>query len=177
MREAAAERPEAAVAGDPVWVDGLDAQSVSVRERALQYGDGLFETLSCIDGRPRWLSLHLARLSEGCERLRLPFQAYGTLAAEIRALAAGQDRCVVKVIVSRGASSQRGYGVRAALAPTRIVSRHPWPAARSGALALGTSEVCLGENPALAGLKHLNRLEQVMAQIRRPVDLDEVLML
>ena len=52
-------------------VDGVATDMVSVRERGLHYGDGLFETIACPQGVPRFLELHLARLREGCERLRI----------------------------------------------------------------------------------------------------------
>ena len=170
-------------------VNGVPEERVAVAERALQYGDGLFETISCVGGRPRWLDLHLQRLRLGCERLRLPFQDYGSLAREIAALAAteqaaaeqaaGEPRCLVKVIVSRGVALRRGYAPSGAEQPTRIVSRYEWPLESSPAAALRVcvSEVRLGINPRLAGLKHLNRLEQVLAQLARPAGVDEVLML
>ncbi len=163
-------------------IDGRPGDQVSVAERALQYGDGLFETISCVDGAPRWLPRHLQRLRLGCERLQLPFTDYEVLAQEITALAgagsAAPARCVVKVIVSRGAALRRGYGPTGAERPTRIVSRHEWPAGDPTApLHVSLSSVRLGTNPLLAGLKHLNRLEQVLAQLARPPGIDEVLML
>jgi 4-amino-4-deoxychorismate lyase len=163
-----------------VLVDGRQAQSVACTDRGLQYGDGLFETISCIDGRPRWLALHLQRLRSGLTRLRLPFRAFDALQSEICSLAAGQQRCLVKVIVTRGAATRRGYAPGGDEQPTRIVSRHEWPATNSSATAfrVGLSEVRLGLNPMLAGMKHLNRLEQVLAQQAcAETGLHEVLML
>lgn len=164
-------------------VNGEPGDRVSTAERALQYGDGLFETISCIGGRPRWLDLHLERLRLGCERLRLPFEDYGALAREIAALGAAalsaEPRCLVKVIVSRGVALRRGYAPSGAEHPTRIVSRYEWPqdGSATAALRVSLSEVRLGTNTRLAGLKHLNRLEQVLAQLARPPGVDEVLML
>jgi 4-amino-4-deoxychorismate lyase len=180
-------------------IDGRPGDQVPVTERALHYGDGLFETISCLDGAPRWLPRHLQRLRQGCERLRLPFTDYAALSDEVTTLAAagataaaaagaamGSEgasthtgaRCLVKVIVSRGAALRRGYGVTGAERPTRIVSRHEWPAAEpERPLQVSLSSVRLGTNPLLAGLKHLNRLEQVLAQLARPAGVDEVLML
>jgi 4-amino-4-deoxychorismate lyase len=191
-------------------IDGRPGDQVSVAERALQYGDGLFETISCVDGTPRWLPLHLQRLRRGCERLRLSFTDYTALTDEVTALAAAgagagtgaaadaetaagtagaaaggagrsthaRARCLVKVIVSRGVALRRGYGPTGAEQPTRIVSRHEWPAGEPDRpLQVSLSSVRLGTNPLLAGLKHLNRLEQVLAQLARPAGIDEVLML
>lgn len=169
-------------------IDGQPGDQVSAAERALQYGDGLFETISCVGGVARWLPLHLERLRLGCERLRLPFTDYAALSQEIATLARGAtaastapsaSRCLVKVIVSRGVAVRRGYGPTGAERPTRIVSHHEWPADADNPAPLQVclSSVRLGTNPLLAGLKHLNRLEQVLAQLARPTGADEVLML
>ena len=162
-------------------IDGRSSRSVDCSDRGLQYGDGLFETIACRDGAPLRLELHLQRLRQGCERLRLGFGAFAALATEIAALAAGPDPCLVKAIVTRGTATRRGYRPAGDERPRRIVSRHEWPQAAAGAGApfrLGLSEVRLGINRLLAGLKHLNRLEQVLAQqARDPARDDEVLML
>ncbi len=160
---------------------GRPGEHVCTSDRGLQYGDGLFETVSGVAGQPRWLALHLERLQRGCERLQLPFRDFQALRGEIAALAAGAQRCLVKVIVTRGRAERRGYAPSGGERPTRIVSRHPWPQAAPRAWSgfrLGISGVRLGINPLLAGLKHLNRLEQVLAQrALEQARLDEVLML
>ena len=163
-----------------VLVNGRAGYHVDSGDRGLQYGDGLFETIACHDGQARWLELHLERLQQGCERLQLAFRNFEALRAEIGGLAAGQRRCIVKVIVTRGTATRRGYAPAGDELPTRIVSRHDWPAAPApvaSGFRLGVSGVTLGMNPLLAGLKHLNRLEQVLAQMARDqAGLDEVLM-
>lgn len=163
------------------WINGRLRTTIDHRDRGLQYGDGLFETITCRDGAPRWLALHLQRLQHGCERLRIAFRDMGLLRAEIAGLAAAQPRCIVKVIVTRGTATRRGYAPAGDERPTRIVSRHDWPQPPARAAAgfqLGISSVSLGTNPLLAGLKHLNRLEQVLAQMQRDAAAaDEVLML
>jgi 4-amino-4-deoxychorismate lyase len=166
-------------------IDGRAAGSIDSADRGLQYGDGLFETIACRDGQALWLALHLQRLQHGCERLRLAFREFGPLAEEIRAMAAGQQRCIVKVIVTRGTATRRGYAPAGDECATRIVSRHDWPqtqtqtqARAASGFRVGVSNVTLGINPLLAGLKHLNRLEQVLAQMARDEAAeDEVLML
>lgn len=149
------------------WIDGEACDRLPCADRGLQYGDGLFETISCAQGQPRWLARHLARLRLGCERLQLDFGDFAGLAAEITELARGQERCILKLILTRGSAARRGYRPDAQQRPRRILSRHPWPAeAAPGAqeLRIAVSSIRLGINPALAGLKHLNRLEQVLAQ-------------
>ncbi len=149
-----------------VWVNGAPAATVSALERGLHYGDGLFETIACVHGEPRFLQLHLRRLAAGCARLGLP--AVPTLAAEVRTLAAGSARAIVKVLLTRGPAQARGYALTGHEQASRIVLRYGWPAddaalERDG-VRVRLAEQRLGENPALAGLKHLNRLEQVLAR-------------
>ncbi len=84
----------------------------------------------------------------------------------------------MKLIVTRGEAVTRGYGFTGAERATRILLRYPWSSdRRSGARSVAVSSMRLGENPALAGLKHLNRLEQVLAQAERAArQFDELLM-
>jgi 4-amino-4-deoxychorismate lyase len=166
------------------WVNGLPSDQVASVDRGLQYGDGLFETISCIDGRPRWLEWHLRRLRRGCERLGIGFHDFESLGTEIAARAEGSSRCILKLILTRGSALRRGYRPAGDETPTRILSRHAWPAdsaAPSGSMAdfpVEVSGVRLGINPQLAGLKHLNRLEQVLAQQQlRGTAREETLML
>lgn len=168
---------------DRTWIDSED--------RGLQYGDGLFETISCSAGRPRWLALHLQRLRRGCERLQLRFDAFDELAQQVAAHAVGAERCIVKLILTRGVARRRGYRPSGDESPTLLVRRYEWPDRRppdrlppdrgqapEPGFRVAFSNVRLGMNPLLAGLKHLNRLEQVMAQnAMRDFALEEVLML
>jgi 4-amino-4-deoxychorismate lyase len=164
------------------WVDGIEATQLSVFDRGLHYGDGLFETIACPRGSPRLLERHLARLRRGCERLALDPPSPEVLAREIRALAAGGGRCIVKLLLTRGASRVRGYRPTQREPSTRVLLRYSWPVydpslALSG-VRVRTAGVRLGENPALAGIKHLNRLEQVLAAAEpQDADVSEALML
>jgi 4-amino-4-deoxychorismate lyase len=153
------------------WIDGEPCGLVPVSDRGLQYGDGLFETIACRDGAPRFMALHLARLAHGCERLAIELPAADTLRFEIGRAATDTERCLVKLIVTRGSSAQRGYAPPADAIPRRIVQRFPWPQeplhAEQG-VAVSLSTITLAASPWLAGLKHLNRLENVLA--RRQLD-------
>jgi 4-amino-4-deoxychorismate lyase len=149
------------------WINGQAVAQLAVEDRGLQYGDGLFETITCVAGHARWLSLHLGRLRLGCERLQLRFDQFEALEAEIAALAVGQQRCLLKLILTRGVARRRGYAPLGDETPTRILTRYEWPESVPQAWSgfrVGVSGVTLGMNPLLAGLKHLNRLEQVLAQ-------------
>jgi 4-amino-4-deoxychorismate lyase len=151
-----------------VWVNGRDAATVPVLERALQYGDGLFETMACLQGRIRLLDLHLQRLASGCERLGIAAPATDTLRTELTTAAAGCPRAIIKLLVTRGEGQGRGYGLTGAEKPNRITLRFPWPTDDGRAALEGvrvrTATLRLGENPTLAGIKHCNRLEQVLAR-------------
>ena len=145
---------------------GEQAPGLDVLDRGLHYGDGLFETIACRAGQPRFLELHLQRLIEGCERLGIRYQDFTGLAAQIRELAATRPACIVKLILTRGSATARGYGPHGDEQPRIVLLQYPWPpedpALWTGGVAVRTARGRVGENPALAGLKHLNRLEQVL---------------
>jgi 4-amino-4-deoxychorismate lyase len=150
-----------------VLINGEPAERVSFRDRGLQYGDGLFETIAVQEGTPLLWERHLERLRRDASRLALPVPDGGCLADEARRLCAGAERAVLKIIVTRG-DAGRGYAPPPAAVPTRILSLTPWPvhppeAAEKG-VAVRFCETRLGSNPRLAGIKHLNRLEQVLAR-------------
>jgi 4-amino-4-deoxychorismate lyase len=158
-------------------VNGQVQVMVSVFDRGLQYGDGLFETLRCEQGRVRWFDRHLARLSAGCARLGLPEPDGAVLLREAESLLGGFPRAIVKLVLTRGVATARGYRPNGDERTTRIVTRHPWPGAAAHEFRVGLSPVRLACNPLLAGLKHLNRLEQVLAQrAAATAGVDEVLM-
>lgn len=148
-------------------VDGRPATSIPVADRGLHYGDGLFETLAIVDGTPLALDAHLRRLEHGCTALLLPAPEANLLRDECLQVAAGAARAVLKIIITRG-SGGRGYLPPAAPLVTRIVSRHPWPDHpahhRKRGIATRFCTFTLARQPALAGVKHLNRLEQVLAR-------------
>lgn len=151
-----------------VLIDGAAASSVSALDRGLHYGDGLFETIACLGGRARFLNLHLERLAKGCERLHLHFSGLAALREEIERLASPSEPSLIKVIVTRGVATARGYAPTGDESATRVVLRYSWPQEDPSAWRLGisarTAAMRLGENPGLAGLKHLSRLEQVLAR-------------
>jgi 4-amino-4-deoxychorismate lyase len=147
-------------------INGREDGRLDAADRGLHYGDGLFETLAVRHGHARFLDWHLERLAEGARRLGMPLPDTGLLREEIGAVCA-PDIGVVKLIVTRG-RGERGYRPPKQPAPTRIVAGHSWPAWPDAAwirgVRLGWCRTRLGRNPALAGIKHLNRLEQVLAR-------------
>ena len=146
------------------WVDGTPGDMVPIDDRGLQYGDGLFETMLIRHGRVRFLEAHLARLAQGCLRLGIPLAVDAALRAEIHAAAAVADFALLKLLVTRG-SGPRGYGPRDGMVPRRVMTvfaTAPTTALREG-VRLRVAQLTVATNPALAGLKHLNRLENVLA--------------
>ena len=148
-------------------VEGEISERISAMDRGLHYGDGLFETMAVFGGTPRFWQGHMDRLAIGCERLGLPSTPQSVLLREVQTVSAGRRRCVVKIIITRG-SSGRGYGVDEEVRTNRIVCSWAWPEDPGHLVETGIrTRICdlrLGIQPALAGLKHLNRLEQVMAR-------------
>jgi 4-amino-4-deoxychorismate lyase len=152
---------------DGARVAASDA-AVPVLERGLHYGDALFETIACIDGRPRLLPAHLRRLAAGCERLGLHPGDPETIDQEVRELARSTSRAVIKLLLTRGAALARGYALTGAERTRRIALRYAWPhedpRVQEQGVRVRLATLRLGENPALAGIKHCNRLEQVLAR-------------
>jgi len=149
-------------------VNGEISNYVRADDRGLAYGDGLFETLAVRRGKPRFWQRHMDRLAEGCQRLGIGMPPQALLLREVRTVSAGQALCVVKIILTRG-GSVRGYRTEGAGPPCRVVSAHAFPqdTARQAihGVTARTCSVRLAVQPALGGLKHLNRLEQVLAAV------------
>lgn len=159
-----------------IVVNGRRVQSLSATDRGLQFGDGLFETLAVVEGRAPLLDFHLARLAAGCRRLGLPEPAV-SLREDIVALCTGRERAVLKILQTAG-EGERGYRRGPEPRATCILMLSGAPAYPrrywSEGVDLVLCETRLGVQPALAGLKHLNRLEQVLARreldVRRAVE-------
>lgn len=156
-----------------------DQMGVPVSDRGLAYGDGLFETILVVNGRPQLLDAHRQRMLQGAERLAIPLtpaELCDALASICDRLASASDRQVLKLILTRG-SGGRGYRPSQESEPRLIVFLSPAPAPLSlDGVAVVTSTIPLTVNPVLAGIKTLNRLEQVMASRDIPVDCFEALM-
>ncbi|NUR21516.1 aminodeoxychorismate lyase [Frateuria sp.] len=150
-----------------VLVDGQASDRVAALDRGLGYGDGLFETIRFAGAEAPLWARHMQRLDEGCRRLRLPMPDPAVLLAEARTASQGMDHAVVRITLTRG-SGARGYAPPAQPRPTRIVAAFEPPPfdgpAQSGGIRVRLCALRLAPQPLLAGLKHLNRLEQVLAR-------------
>lgn len=148
-------------------VNGRERAVVGINDRGLLYGDGLFETIAIRGQAPcRW-SAHLQRLQRGAERLGIPCPDASLLRAEVDTLVAGIEHGVLRLTLTRGEGG-RGYRPPPNPTPTRILARYPSPPLVVNAKEIGAELIIcrtrLGDNPQLAGIKHLNRLEQVLAR-------------
>jgi 4-amino-4-deoxychorismate lyase len=147
-------------------VNGEISRFVASTNRGLNYADGLFETLSVHNGRPRRWQAHMDRLGVGCERMGLTMPPQAILLREVQTVSAGLPDAVVKIVLTRDGQG-RGYMPHQGQNCTRIISAHIFPdgvaeAAREGVEAR-ICDLRLAIQPALGGIKHLNRLEQVLA--------------
>lgn len=146
------------------WLNGRPVSGIDPCERAFAYGDGLFTTLAVRAAQSPLLPYHWRRLQEGCQRLGINVQAVEQAILDFPRFLQAYPDCTAKIIISRGASG-RGYLPADSAAP--MVYFQAWPAAapvlvhRQG-ISTGVLQQRLGLNPLLAGLKHLNRLEQVL---------------
>lgn len=140
--------------------DRLDA--VSIANRGLNYGDGVFETMRVHRGGLLLWPQHLARLREGAWRLGITMPDVDFIEARIADMASGADAGVLKLLVTRGEGG-RGYAPPVDAMPTWILSLLPLPTMQA-ALRVHPCETRLATQPALAGIKHCNRLEQVLGR-------------
>jgi 4-amino-4-deoxychorismate lyase len=150
-----------------VLVNGQAEAWLSPLDRGLAYGDGLFETIRFTAGRAPLWARHMARLRDGCRRLRLPDPDDAVLAREASRVSDGLTDAVVRLTLTRGVG-ERGYALPAHPRPSRIVAAFAAPTVsidsiRDG-VRLRVCDIRWSEQSLLAGMKHLNRLEQVLAR-------------
>ncbi len=151
-----------------MWINGISGKLLAAGDRAVQFGDGSFTTARIVAGNIQHLAGHISRLKNASQRLMIDGVDWTALEAEMIHAASLQGEGVVKAIISRGEGG-RGYSPQGCSSPTRIISVSEYPAHyhqwRQHGVTLARSPVALSCNPLLAGIKHLNRLEQVMIRL------------
>ena len=151
----------------PVCVNGAYTNLIPISDRGLSYGDGLFETVRISSGRPTLENYHWQRLQLSCDNLGVKVDK-ALLYQEINSFLVDQQAHtgVLKIIITRG-SGGRGYNPDGCLDSRRILSLHPLPKRQPDPSIVGARvKKChrrLGKS-SIAGIKHLNRLEQVLAR-------------
>jgi 4-amino-4-deoxychorismate lyase len=158
-------------------------------DRGLRYGDSLFETLAYRDGQLEWLERHLARLYEGAERLQLRIaesdEMRKLILSDLTSMlseAGNPSAAVFRIQVTRGVGG-RGYAVSGHEQPVWVHSLHPWPWLDDQGAPIPPEPArvryctqTLAMQPSLAGIKHGNRLEQVLARLEWGSEFEEGLM-
>ena len=148
-------------------INGRPGERIAAGDRGLAYGDGVFRTLELRDGQPRLWAWQYARLCEDARRLRLPPPEEALLLAELAVAGEGLPRAAAKIVLTRGEGA-RGYAMPEAPSCSRIVSAAAWsgypPERAEQGVTARWCETRLALQPALAGIKHLNRLENVLAR-------------
>ncbi|MEM1175629.1 MAG: aminodeoxychorismate lyase [Pseudomonadota bacterium] len=155
--------------------------AISADDRGLQYGDGLFETIAIRDGRPRLLATHVARLASSCARLGLPYPGDVVVGQLLRDILEQNDRPsrgIVKLVLTAG-DGPRGYARPSSPTP-RLIGRFSSydgvdPSLYERGVHVGWSEITASIQPALAGVKSLNRLDQVLARQQLGTDFEHLL--
>lgn len=159
-----------------ILINGQDKDTINISDRGLQYGDGLFESMAVRNSKIHLWEEHWERLALGCEKLSIYLPNKEVIENEIELLCHKEyeTQFVIKLIVTRG-SGARGYRYTKEQNTTRILSCHSWPDYpqhyQSQGVAVRYCKTVLSENKKLAKIKHLNRLEQVLA--RNEWDTDE----
>lgn len=150
-------------------INGRFDSSLTPFDRGFAYGDGVFRTLLVLGGKPQCWLKHIKRLEADCNSLGIVCPSEDTLRSDLDALCAGQvEDVAIKIVVTRGESA-RGYAVPALAQPTRVMIKSPLPqypeSAFSNGVVLHLCQTRLARQPRLAGVKHLNRLENVLARM------------
>ncbi len=151
-----------------VIVNGTQGDQLSCLDRGLSYGDGVFETIAVKQGKLQHWEDHLERLKQGCNTLNLQNLDMASLEKDILQLVSSETnlKCVIKIIITRGVGG-RGYKPTVQ-ALTSIVQKFPWPEYPASFIETGVKvtqcEFRLSKQSKLAQIKHLNRLEQVLAR-------------
>jgi len=148
-------------------INGSDGAALEATDRGLLYGDGLFETIAVINGdMPLW-DRHIRRLQEGCRRLGFDCPGEDQLHQEAKSLVSDDSRCVLRIVVTRGSGGD-AYRPPKATSPTRVLHRRSWgprpESFWSQGIRVRLCDTRLAVGSPVAGLKHLNRLEQVLAR-------------
>lgn len=152
-----------------IIINGIPAEHLPILDRGFQYGDGLFETIACERGALQFWDEHIIRMKNGAKALNITFPGEGKYLQDIKdILKTGLDeKCVIKLMLTRG-QGDRGYQQPRSPKPTRAVIVNHWPAYPSEISNQGIKVyLCkhpVSINPSLAGIKHLNRLDNILAR-------------
>lgn len=148
-------------------INGDSESILSPLDRGFSYGDGVFRTLKVVNGELKHWHLHYQKLNDNCSALGIECPSPETLLSDIRHLISENDSAVIKIVITRG-NGERGYSLPVSAKPNRVVIKSQLPTYPEVNLTDGVKlRLCktkLSSQPLLAGIKHLNRLENVLAR-------------
>jgi branched-chain amino acid aminotransferase len=140
---------------------------VSVNDRGFLLGDGLFETLRVVNGKPFRMAQHLERLARGAEflKIKLPFTAWDLEKFTRQLIEQNKmSEAMLRVTLTRG-PGERGYSPRGADRPTLVMTLHPAPSVEKPAeWNLITSSFRIPAGDALASFKTTSKILHVLAR-------------
>jgi len=146
-------------------LNGEPQSQIAMTDRGLTLGDGFFTTLQIKQQRPLLWALHVERLRWCAERLHFPELDIPRLYERLCSQLVGIEQGCCKILYTRG-SGARGYGILGCQAPNELISVHDYPDLyrkwQQSGIQLAVCQERLGLTPLLAGIKSLNRLEQVL---------------
>jgi len=154
-------------------VNGSFDQAISAFDRGFAYGDGVFRTMQMRDGQPVSWPFHYQKLVADCAAIGIVCPSAELLMSDMQQLFPIDEfddgtTLVAKIIVTRG-EGERGYAPPAVTVPTRVVIKSAMPQYATinyeHGVRLHVCETRLGAQAKLAGIKHLNRLENILARM------------
>lgn len=148
-------------------INGVPGNQVSAQDRGLLYGDGVFRTLRVLNGCIQCWPRHYHKLQQDCAALWIACPEAGMLHEELQRLIGQQPDGVARITITRGEQKEYGYRPVEDVIPTRILKISPlfhYPDENySRGVKLRICNIRLAHQPKLAGIKHLNRLENILA--------------
>ncbi len=159
-------------------INGVEQQILASDDRGLAYGDGFFTTAKIVAGKVEFWRDHLERLMLASKRFEIELPSVLTLFSEVQQVIQDVELGCLKITITRGTGG-RGYSPQGCQQTTRIIQTSPWPehylSWQEQGVYLNPAAFTLGLQPALAGYKTLNRLEQVLIkQELAELDCDEL---
>ncbi|QOL24809.1 aminodeoxychorismate lyase [Thalassotalea sp. LPB0316] len=146
-------------------INGQPTHQLPISDRTIHYGDGIFTTAKIGNGQIVWLEQHLERLKQASKVLAIEGVDWQALKSEMITIAKDYSIAVLKVIISAGHDS-KAYARADNCRANTIILVNAFPMHyekwQQRGIRLGIAETRLGINSTLAGIKHLNRLEQVL---------------
>jgi len=148
-----------------ILINGNEEACIDVLDRGFQYGDGVFETIVYKNGKLQLWDEHIQRIQQSAKRLKINTVEESVWLDDIKKLNITND-AVLKLILTRGISG-RGYAYESGSVPTRVCAVFALPEYNESHQTGITARICettVSMNASLAGIKHLNRLENVLAR-------------